>query len=607
MSGAHKSFLPKPRSLTEQETQTSFESWVESTIFHISLSDKSARFLPTGNLKTWTTAADRGFSNDAEGADGVTVENKMNKQAKVALLNIVLGSIAGYAPVISAKFIKSQSTSLDSIFDRLRAFYGFRKVGSRILELTELKMEVNESKESLWERMSSFIEDQLLTKDGPVKEDNIKREADEEPSPTLRNVLVCLWLQAINPALPGLVKQRFSTQLRNATVFTIREEISDAIPALLSELDERDCNVNRAGASHRGRGGYSSRYSGGRSSSSYSGGKSSGGYSGGRSPGNSFGGKFSSGTGRNCCLCDAAGRQSTGHFLSACPYLPVDDKKYISKAREISTPQYEEFSEEFDDGVRITESEFHHADVNRCSHDEPVNSVSKIRPVVHIGRVDVFASPILEVSINSTMSQFTLDSGAEANIITIEECKRLGVEILPTSQRATQGDGKTPLPTYGEVFFTAYRGHHKLLFSGLVVKQLDAPVLAGMPFHKVNNLQINYSLSYIVLEDCCRVKFNPHKQQPSRIAALQVNRQTCILPGEKVSFELPEDLCTKDFLAVEPRTTVPKDMPAWVNCQIVKPTAEGTVVLQNTTTEPVLLSKHTQVCQVRPTVEATEC
>ena len=32
-----------------------------------------------------------------------------------------------------------------------------------------------------------------------------------------------------------------------------------------------------------------------------------------------------------------------------------------------------------------------------------------------------------------------------------EECERLGVEILPTRQRATQADGLTPLPVLGEV------------------------------------------------------------------------------------------------------------------------------------------------------------
>ena len=156
---AHKSLVPKQRALTEVENEKTFETWREAMIFHISLSDKSTRFLSTGDLNTWTTAEDRGFTDDQDSQAHVTPENKMNRQTKVSLLNLVLGSISGHAPVISAKFIKQQSTSLDSIWSRLRAFYGFRRTGARILELPDIKLEANESRESLWERLYQFVED----------------------------------------------------------------------------------------------------------------------------------------------------------------------------------------------------------------------------------------------------------------------------------------------------------------------------------------------------------------------------------------------------------------------------------------------------------------
>ena len=129
---APKSLVPKQRTLTEDETPTGFESWRESMIFHISLDTKTSRFLSTGDLNTWTTADDHGFTDDPE---GFNAEAKMNKTAKSSLLNIVLGSIASYAPVIGHGFIKSQSTSLDSIWDRLRSHFGWRKTGGRVLEL----------------------------------------------------------------------------------------------------------------------------------------------------------------------------------------------------------------------------------------------------------------------------------------------------------------------------------------------------------------------------------------------------------------------------------------------------------------------------------------
>ena len=117
-------------------------------------------------------------------------------------------------------------------------------------------------------------------------------------------------------------------------------------------------------------------------------------------------------------------------------------------------------------------------------------------------------------------------------------------------------DGRTPIPAYGEVHFVAVRGHHKLFFNGLVVKYLDTPVLAGMPFHMMNHVQVNYSLSYIILEDCCRIKFDPEKKNKtnSGARALRVSRQTCILPGEDISFDLPSELRTVDSVAIGRRS-----------------------------------------------------
>ena len=138
------------------------------------------------------------------------------------------------------------------------------------------------------------------------------------------------------------------------------------------------------------------------------------------------------------------------------------------------------------------------------------------------------------------------------------------------------------------------------------MKQLDTPALAGMPFHRINHIQINYSLNYILLEDCCKIDFNPEKQSKRKpnMRALRIARHTCILPGEDVSFQLPDDLRTSDSVALEPRTsTVPDDMPQWIQCGIYSPDAEGRIYVKNTSAEPVLLSKHTQVCQVRNTVE----
>ena len=239
------------------------------------------------------------------------------------------------------------------------------------------------------------------------------------------------------------------------------------------------------------------------------------------------------------------------------------------------------------------------------------SSCEEVLPTFHprcdIRRVDVDASPVLAVTVGGYVLYCTLDSGAEASIMEEEECLRLGLEILPTRHHATQGDGRTPLVTVGEVHFTAMCGHHTLFFSGLVAKNCENKVLAGSAFHRINRLAIDYGRSHIVIDNCCRINYDPKKKgRSSTVRALKVSRQTCILPGEFIAFQLPEELSTTDPVAIEPRTTVPRDMPDWIQCDIITPEADGSISVRNHTSSPVLLSKHTQVCQVRPTVEINQ-
>ena len=290
-----KSLLPKQRVLTSVESQSSYDNWKEAMCFHISIDGRSARFL--SDLKTWDNTDTRGFHNDPT---TIPEETRMTAPAKKALLNIVLGSVASFAPVISPKYIKNIATSLDEIFDRLRSFYGFRKTGARITEFSDFKLESAESREALWERMYTFLEDNLLTTDGSVKHEGVQPTTNEEFSPTLLCVLVVNWLKTIHPSLPDIVRQKFPIQLRSNTIYSIRNEISDAIPSMLEEIEDK-ASINRLG-----------RFTEHKSAQ-----------------------KAKPKRRKQCCLCEAAGRPSDGHYLSFCPFLPQDDKRYISKTREV--------------------------------------------------------------------------------------------------------------------------------------------------------------------------------------------------------------------------------------------------------------------------------
>ena len=585
MGDSLKSLIPKQRSLTDNETFTSFNCWREGVIFHISLDTKTARFTESGDLKAWLPTdenADRGFTNDPS---AMAEDKKMTGPAKSALLNIVLGSIASQCPVISWSFITQEATSLNDIWNRLRAYYGFRRTGNRITELTDIKMESGESNEALWERLYSFMQQNLLIKDGSIKHLDKAYTQNESFTPTLLNTMVVIWLNIISPNLPAMVRQYFSTHLRENTIFSLRHEISDAIPTLLSEINDKEGKVFRSGS-------YGSKY---QQNSGYSGSKYQ----------QSSGSKYQQKSGyrknvRKCSFCEVAGRPADGHYLSRCPFLPSADKDFISKIREIALYDSDEHSDS--NNHRVASS---YPDVNDHSTvdaDKAAASVTR--------RVDIVSSPTLNVSVNSVPSVFTLDSGCTSNMILEVECQRIGADISKTNQRAFQADGVTPLDTVGETHFTVVRDHHTFHFSGLVVKHLDVPVLAGMPFLESNDVFVRYSTHTIYLGDCCTIKYKPDRKKGKAMRTtayvMKALRSACILPGEKISLPLPDEIKDEEEVAIEPRCISVKDTTStWLKCSITKP-SNGRIDIVNSSNDPVMVNKHTQFCQIRPVVDAPD-
>lgn len=572
-----KSLIPKQRVLTETETQATFECWKEGMEFHISLDPKSSRFLT--DLKTWTLAADRGFTDDAV---EVAADKTMTTIAKKLLLNIVLGSIASYAPVISPKYIKNQTTCLDDIWTRLRAHFGFRKTGGRITEFCDFRLGQDESRETLWERMYSFLEDNLLTKDGDVLHNGVKVENDEDFTPSLQCILVTQWLHAINSSLPAMVRQRFPTQLRTNTVASLREEISDAIPAMLDELEGRNLDefgqsgsISRAGGRFQGR---QQRFQGNKSVWK------------------------SRDSRKSCCLCDASGRKSDDHYIQFCPFLPSKDKKYMSRTRDIVIMDR---SDDSDDESNIQEEKSCGSALIKVGQRPPDSGVSR--------RIQIISSPVLCAEVKGVNTDIVLDCGAEANLITRAKCAEVNAVIKSTNQQAFQADGVTPLDTVGETSFAVDFTHHRFLFCGLVVEKLDSSVIGGMPFLCHNDVFVRPSKRTVYVGDCCDYIYStrPPKGRATRCTAtatiLRIPHQTCLLPGEGISFQLPKDLQSEEFVALEPRSiSSPVDMPDWLSCGLL-PTEDGCVEIRNPSPEPVLIGKHAQIGQVRPVIDPTPC
>ena len=94
------------------------------------------------------------------------------------------------------------------------------------LIFASIKLDVDERPEGLFQRLMSFIEDNLLVANNSIIHHGDAITADEELSPTLENLVVLTWLRLIHPDLPGLAKQRYGTELRSRTLASLKPEIS---------------------------------------------------------------------------------------------------------------------------------------------------------------------------------------------------------------------------------------------------------------------------------------------------------------------------------------------------------------------------------------------
>ena len=151
---------PKQWCLSKQETLNSFENWKQNLQHTFSLDPLFAPFLAEGTMwaKKSRTAVLRGFQSDGE---PIPEARRRTAQQKVIHLELMLGQIANYCPMISRNTIVGNSKTIDSIWQAIRLHYGFQTTGTQ-LDFVDVHLETDERPEDLYQRLMAFTEDSLL-------------------------------------------------------------------------------------------------------------------------------------------------------------------------------------------------------------------------------------------------------------------------------------------------------------------------------------------------------------------------------------------------------------------------------------------------------------
>jgi len=442
--------------------------------------------------------------------------------------------------------------------------FGFQTTGAHFIDFNNIRLEIDERPEDLFQRLMSFVEDNLLTTNSNITHHDEEPTTDEELTPTLENLIVLTWLRLINPDLPNLVKQRYGTELRSRTLASLKPEISQALDSLLDELRvAADTKVLRTAVS---------RYK----LKSNEPNKASNSYrpTGNRRP-------------KSCPLCKEAGRdQHQG------PYLPPEDRLFRTKARSATIVDEDEDSDT--SGVL-----------------EPA-SLPSARAISR--RVSTRCSPQLKAFFKQHAVMLTLDTGAETSMIKGSLARSLGLTIEESSQQALQADGTTPLVVIGEVHIFLSHSSKKLALDALVVEDLDVDILAGIPFLISNDIALRPATQQLTIQGsdtiCYHTDDKHNAQTHVRAATSYVLRSSApsivLWPGDYLEVDVPPELGTDSTIAIEPQcNSVPLKRPPsherqWPEPQVVE-SVGSKVRLVNTSDEPYCVRKHDHIGFARPT------
>ena len=510
-------------------------------------------WLPRGR-----TSATRGFTDDGS---TVAEDKRQTAQQKVATLEMMLGQIANYCPVISRNTIVKNSKSISHIYQTIRLHYGFQSSGAHFLDFADIRLEPEERHEDLYQRIVAFVEDNLLQKDSAIKHHDMSVAEDEEVSPTLENLIVLTWLRLVHPGLPKLVKQRYGTELRSRTLASIKPEISQALSSLIDELQATDeSQIMRSHMSMKPRSSvFTSRPKGFRQTSQ-------------------------SKPSRVCPLCKQGGRPDK-HYLSECSFLPKADRIYMMKSRQIC--------DILDDHEESDEEDTVHDDAGAC-------------------RIEIRASPFLDTFYEHHHVRVALDTGATGDMIRASTAKALGVTITKATQSAKQADGWSLLSVIGETRMQLTHGGHLLHFAGLVVENLDVDILAGMPFIHRNNIGIFPARNEILFGDgttlCYKNRSSTSTTSSMRCAiVLRAPPQSVtVWPGDFIEVDLPPECANNATYALEARSDTAKTYRCSSDLMWPPPTilnsVAGKIRIPNLTSEPQTLRRNEHFCQALPTV-----
>ena len=152
----------------------------------------------------------------------------------------MLGLIAQFVPPLLRNDVIKKSTSLAWIWSRVRKYFSFTQSEVNFMKLHTIQKVEGERYETLFQRLISHLEDNLLTVASGINHDGAPVAADETMSPTVERLAAFMWLQLVDKRLPAYVMRIYAHDLQSKSLKDLQPQLAENMDSLLSELNTQE-------------------------------------------------------------------------------------------------------------------------------------------------------------------------------------------------------------------------------------------------------------------------------------------------------------------------------------------------------------------------------
>ena len=616
-----------PKTLpNEGVTDVTFSIWREELEVFLDLDERFQKFLPGGSYSTWE--AEESFPGRITQLepDDTNQANLPKYQRELRQFLTIIAKLIHpdyYNPILR------HSTSLDWIYTRLRQDFDIQQKGIHFLNLIDLKWDptAQTTPIGLYNNYRSLVMGNLGKTGDKIHWQNKVLSEDEKLTPSHEDLIFLNVLMLLHPKLPAYVKDQYAFKIGNTgRLMDFKTEILNKAKSFIEEIEsleqpasnmiynnqENDSpdpscnymNARRQNYRSRPRGSFRPsrpfRQQQQQPTTSQ------------QQPSR----QFQQSLPPFCRLCQLSNQPRhiyTSHYIGeeSCPSMSSKDKAHLIERTtsqlsnlQIEEPDleaeygYDSFEPESNNQVNLKQSIIP-SETTENIHNNISHAFSDQQPAINIIN-PVPTQTFTATDSNGTNLHLDLDSGATVSYAKLSAVQKHNFQIKPNSQLSSLADGKTKMPSVGEIDEVLTRNNFKVRLHAIVTKDLHCDFIAGTNFLKENN----------VIQDIANRSITIHKKYTvpetnkmlilptSSNIILKNNNVNVVLPGRTVQYPVPYP--DQETVAVEP--CFQNKNNNWPSPQLCK-VSNGFISVQNYSNDIISLKNGNDKVQVRTFVE----